>query len=54
MKTYTIYASQIIYFTKEVRANSPEEAEELSFKQTENDWQEFDYGEWLTEKIEEN
>ena len=29
------------------------EAEELSFKQTENDWQEFDYGEWITEKIEE-
>lgn len=53
MKTYTIYASQLIYFTKEVQANSPEEAEELSFKQTENDWQEFDYGEWLTEKIEE-
>ena len=54
MKTYTIYASQLIHFKKEVQANSKEEAEELSFKQTENDWEEFDYGEWLTESIEEN
>lgn len=53
MKTYTIYASQLIYFKKEVQANSEEEADELAFKNTGNDWEEYDYGEWLTEEIRE-
>lgn len=53
MKTYTIYASQVIYFKKEVQANSEEEALELSFKHTADDWEEYDYGEWLTDKVEE-
>jgi hypothetical protein len=54
MKNYTIYASQVIYFKKEVQANSKEEADALSFEYSEdNDWQEYNYGEWLTDEITE-
>lgn len=54
MKTYTIYASQTIYFKKTVKAESEEQADDLAFKyDPENDWEEYDYGEWLNEKIEE-
>jgi hypothetical protein len=54
MKTYTIYASQVIYFKKEVQANSKEEADALAFEYSEdNDWQEYNYGEWLTDEITE-
>jgi hypothetical protein len=52
MKTYTIYASQVIYFKKEVQANSKEEADALAFEYSEdNEWQEYNYGEWLTDEI---
>lgn len=54
MKTYTIYASQTIYFKKTVKAESEEQADDLAFQyDPENDWEEYDYGEWLNEKIEE-
>jgi hypothetical protein len=54
MKTYTIYASQTIYFKKTVQAESEEQADDLAFQyDPENDWEEYDYGEWLNEKIEE-
>lgn len=54
MKTYTIYASQTIYFKKTVKAESEEQADDLAFTyDPENDWEEYDYGEWLNEKIEE-
>lgn len=54
MKTYTIYASQVVYFKKTVKAESEEQADDLAFKyDPENDWEEYDYGEWLNEKIEE-
>ena len=58
MKTYRVYASQLVYFEKVVEAENAEQAEQIAFEQSNNsgdwnDWVEFDYGEWLIEKAEE-
>jgi len=53
MKTYTVTASQVIYYTKTIEANSPEEAEELAWEtDTGHDWKEVEYGDWQIEQIE--
>lgn len=53
MKTYAVYASQLVYWRKEVQANSQEEAEAIAFDQSNNEWEEFDYGEWLIDAVDE-
>jgi hypothetical protein len=45
MKTYTIYASQVIYFKKEVQANSKEEADALAFEYSEDNY--WELVDWL-------
>ncbi len=58
MKTYTVYASQLVFFKKVVKAESAEQAEDLAFDSSNNsgdwtDWVEYDYGEWLIEDTQE-
>lgn len=54
MKTYKVYASQLVYLYKEVQAETAEQAEELAFSgSNDTNWKEFDYGEWAIEKTEE-
>lgn len=51
MKEYRVYASQVVFYSKVVKANSPEEAEQLAWEDdTGNDWKEFDYGDWQLEE----
>ena len=53
MNTYTIYASQLVYFKKTVQAENEEQADSIAFAyDPNNDWEEWDFGEWLVEKIE--
>ena len=55
LKTYKVTASQLVYYTKVIEAESEEQAEELAWEyDSGNGWQEFDYGEWQLEKIELN
>lgn len=58
MKTYKVYASQLVFFEKTVEAESPEQAEQIAFEASNNsgnwdDWVEYDYGEWLIEDVKE-
>lgn len=49
MKTYTVYASQIVFYSKEVQANSIDEANEIAWESDGNDWAECHYGDWAIE-----
>jgi hypothetical protein len=49
MNTYRVYASQIVFYEKEVQANSADEANEIAWQSHDNDWKEFQYGEWTIE-----
>lgn len=58
MKTFKVYASQLVFYVKEVQAENAEQAEQIAFEQSNNsgdwdDWVEFDYGEWLIEDVKE-
>lgn len=48
MKKYRVYASQIVYHYKDVEAESLEDAEANAWED-ENEWVEFDYGDWMLE-----
>jgi hypothetical protein len=49
MKKYTVYASQIVFYSKEVQANSIDEANEIAWESYGNDWAECHYGDWAIE-----
>ena len=52
MKTFDVYASQLVFYKKTVIANSIEEAEELAWESSdENGWEEVQYGDWELEDI---
>jgi hypothetical protein len=54
MKTYRVLASQLVYYTKTIEANSQAEAEELAWEQdTGDDWKDISYGDWELVDIEE-
>jgi hypothetical protein len=54
MKTYTVIASQLVYYRKTIEANSPEEAENLAWDEDcGDDWKDHAYGEWNLEDIKE-
>lgn len=57
MAKYRVYASQLVFYTKLVEADSAEQAEELAWEDdTGNDWKEISYGDWELEdatKLEE-
>jgi hypothetical protein len=49
MKKYRVYASQIVFYEKEVQANSIDEANEIAWQSHDNDWTECQYGDWAIE-----
>jgi hypothetical protein len=50
MKKYSVYASQLVIYKKEVEANSEEEAQEKAWEDDSLDWNWWDYGDWQLEK----
>ena len=53
MKTYRVYASQIVYHYKDVQAESEEQADEIAFTSDWSVWEEYQYGDWQIEEIKE-
>jgi len=38
MKTYKVYASQIVFYEKEIKANSLDEANDIAWESQDTDW----------------
>lgn len=54
MKTFTVIASQLIFYKKTIAAESEEEAERIAIEDdTGQNWKEFHYGDWQLEEIKE-
>ncbi len=55
MKTYRVFASQIVFHYKDIEAESAEQAEDIAFSNDEDfgDWKEFQYGDWQIEESRE-
>lgn len=54
MKTYKVLASQLVYYTKTVQANTKEEAENLAWEDdTGDDWKDTAFGDWELENVQE-
>ena len=56
MAKYRVYASQLVFYTKVVEADSAEQAEELAWESEDTNWKEVQYGDWQLEdatKLEE-
>lgn len=54
MKTYKVLASQLVYYTKTVQANTKEEAENLAWEDdTGDDWKDAAFGDWELEDVQE-
>jgi hypothetical protein len=49
MNTYRVYASQIVFYEKEVQANSADEANEIAWESKDTDWKECQWGDWAIE-----
>jgi|APMed6443717190_1056831.scaffolds.fasta_scaffold15635_7 hypothetical protein len=49
MKTYKVYASQIVFYEKEVQANSIDEANEIAWESKDTNWEEVQWGDWAIE-----
>ena len=55
MKVFKVTASQLVYYTKTVEAETQEQAEALAWEYDKgNDWKEVQYGDWQLEGIEES
>jgi hypothetical protein len=54
MRTYRIYASQMVYHYRDVVAESEEQAEEIAFEHDSGMyWEEFQYGDWQIDEVKE-
>ena len=53
MKKYRIYASQTVYYSKIVEADSLEDAEEIVWDSDFSSWSECNYGDWELEDATE-
>jgi len=49
MKTYRVYASQIVFYEKEIQANSIDEANEIAWESKDTNWEEVQWGDWAIE-----
>ena len=55
METYKVIATQLVYYTKTIKANSQAEAEELAWEQdTGDDWKDIAYGDWELVDVKKN
>lgn len=48
MKTFRVYASQVVYHYMDIQAETAEQAEQMAWE-SEGEWREFDYGDWQPE-----
>ena len=48
-KEYRVFASQLVFYYKDIKAKSEDEAEEIAFDDDESGWKEFEYGDWQIE-----
>ncbi len=48
MKTFRVYASQVVFHYKDIKAESAEQAEEMAWE-AEGEWDVVDYGDWQLE-----
>ena len=54
MKTYTVIASQLVFYRKIVQANSEQEAQDLAWEDDSgDDWKDISYGDWDIEDVQE-
>ena len=52
MAKYTVIASQLVFYRKEVEADSMEDAEEKAWEDDNGtDWKEYAYGDWELEDV---
>lgn len=49
MAKFRVYASQIVFYEKEVEANSIDEANEIAWESQDVEWKEVQYGDWAIE-----
>ena len=49
-KQFRVFASQLVFYYKDIEANSEEEAEEIAFEDDGSGWEEFEYGAWQIEE----
>jgi hypothetical protein len=50
-KEFRVFASQLVYYYKDIKANSEEEAEELAFEADDGSgWKDYEFGEWQIEE----
>ena len=52
-KTYRVVASQLVFHETFIEADSAEQAEELVWE-NEADWNDFAYGDWELEDVEQS
>jgi hypothetical protein len=48
-KTYKVYASQLVFYVKEVQANSVDEANEIAWESKDTQWEECQWADWAIE-----
>ena len=49
-KEFRVFASQLVFYYKDIKANSEDEAEEIAFEVDDGSgWKEYDFGEWQLE-----
>lgn len=48
MKTFRVYASQVVFHYKDIKAESAEQAESIAWE-AEGEWDIVDYGDWQLE-----
>lgn len=49
MKTFKVYASQLVFYEKEIQADSIDDANEIAWQSHDKDWKECQYGDWAIE-----
>jgi hypothetical protein len=48
MKTFRVYASQVVFHYKDIQAETAEQAEEIAWE-AEGEWDVVDFGDWQLE-----
>ena len=51
-KEFRVFASQLVFYYKDIKADSEEEAEEIAFEPDDgSNWVEYEFGEWQIEDV---
>ena len=49
-KQFRVFASQLVFYYKDIEANSEDEAEEIAFEDDGSGWKDYEFGEWQIEE----